>query len=269
MKIQNAPLVYLVGAQSFIESEVSEFLDGEGLSSFNFSTSNDSLNIPEMAGRICYMSFQKPRPGGNSAYIKHIKEVGHGSVLEHTVYNFVISGISRSLSHELVRHRAGWSYSMLSQRYVDESVADYIIPDIIEKNEELKAIWMQAIEASHRAYCDLAEQLTLKLNDQSTAENAMLPPDANWTDIRKAARQAARSVLPNATETKIFVTVNARALRHFFELRGSRHADPEIRKLANEMHLIIEIHSPALFNDYVKTELPDGTFELTTPYPKV
>jgi thymidylate synthase (FAD) len=97
----------------------------------------------------------------------------------------------------------------------------------------------------------------------------MLPPDAGKTDIRKAARQAARSVLPNATETKITVTANARALRLFLEQRGSRHAEPEIRKLANVMLETLVKESPNLFGDYQKIPLPDGTFELKTPYPKV
>ena len=83
------------------------------------------------AGRVCYMSFAKPRPGGNHAYLNHILEVGHGSVLEHAVWCLVITGVSRSLTHELVRHRAGFSYSQLSQRYVDESVAEYVEPDAI------------------------------------------------------------------------------------------------------------------------------------------
>jgi thymidylate synthase (FAD) len=75
--------------------------------------------------------------------------------------------------------------------------------------------------------------------------------------------------LPNATETKIFVTVNARALRHFFEQRGSRHAEPEIRKLAVAIHACLVKHAPNLFGDYQRVALPDGTFELTTKFPKV
>src|SRR5258708_4490571 len=85
---------------------------------------------------------------------------------------------------------------------------------------------------------------------------------------RKSARQAARSVLPNATETKIFVTANARALRHFLEQRGSRHAEPEIRLLANKLLDVLRKESPNLFNDYERVGLPDGTFELTTQYRK-
>src|SRR5262245_53982641 len=97
----------------------------------------------------------------------------------------------------------------------------------------------------------------------------MLPPDADRTTRRKAARQAARSVLPNATETKIFVTANARALRHFVELRASRHAEVEIRKLAVAVLRIMQQEAPHLFGDYQLVPLPDGTFEATTPHRKV
>jgi thymidylate synthase (FAD) len=97
----------------------------------------------------------------------------------------------------------------------------------------------------------------------------MLPPNADRTTRRKTARQAARSVLPNATETKITVTANARALRHFLEQRGSQYAEPEIRKLTNVMLDVLQADSPNLFGDYKKVPLPDGTFELVTEYKKV
>jgi thymidylate synthase (FAD) len=86
---------------------------------------------------------------------------------------------------------------------------------------------------------------------------------------RKLARQAARSVLPNATETKIFVTGNARALRHFIEMRGSEHADVEIRKVALAMLEIMRKESPAMFSDYEVRTLPDGTTAVYTEHPKV
>src|SRR5919202_4719305 len=98
------------------------------------------------------MSFLRPRPGGNAAYLSHIKESGHGSVLEHAVWNFLITGVSRSLTHELIRHRAGMGYSQLSQRYVDESVAEYVEPDCIADNPELHRLWIDAISHAHQAY---------------------------------------------------------------------------------------------------------------------
>jgi thymidylate synthase (FAD) len=217
----------------------------------------------------CYMSFAKPRPGGNAAYLTHIKEVGHGSVLEHAVWNLLITGVSRSLTHELVRHRAGFGYSQLSQRYVDESVAEYVEPDVIANDPELHAVWLDAVKHAHAAYTKLAELLNAKLADPAAATAAMLPPNADRTTRRKAARQAARSVLPNATETKIFVTGNARALRHFLEMRGSSHAEPEIRKLSTAILDVLQKDSPNLFGDYRKVPLPDGTFELVTDFKKV
>ena len=86
---------------------------------------------------------------------------------------------------------------------------------------------------------------------------------------RKLARQAARSVLPNATETKIFVTANARALRHFIELRASRHAEVEIRKLAVAVLRLMQAEAPHIFDDYQLVPLPDGTFEANTPHRKI
>jgi thymidylate synthase (FAD) len=268
IRIINEPSVYLVGKQEIASAELDRFLADHGVA-WQSDSEVAAEVLTETAGRVCYMSFARPRPGGNTAYLTHIKEVGHGSVLEHAVWNLIFTGVSRSLTHELVRHRAGWGYSQLSQRYVDESVAEYVEPDVIAADPELHAIWLEAIQQSHAAYVKLAESLNAKLADPTTAAAAMLPPDADRTTRRKAARQAARSVLPNATETKIFVTANARALRHFLEMRGSAFAEPEIRKLANKLLEVLQADSPNLFGDYTKVPLPDGTFEITTPFKKV
>ena len=268
IRIITEPAVYLVGKQVIGDNELDRFLTDHGVS-WESDSSIAAEVLTETAGRTCYMSFARPRPGGNATYLTHIKEVGHGSVLEHAVWNFIITGVSRSLTHELVRHRAGFGYSQLSQRYVDESVAEYVEPDIIAGDPELHAIWLDAVKQVHDAYIKLAEKLNAKLADPSAAAAAMLPPDTDRTTRRKAARQAARSVLPNATETKIFVTANARALRHFMEQRGSAFAEPEIRKLAGCLLDILQKDAPNLFGDYMKNPLPDGTFELTTQYKKV
>src|SRR5206468_11909624 len=111
--------------------------------------------LTETAGRVCYMSFQRPRPGGNAAYLGHIKEVGHGSVLEHAVWNLLFTGVSRSLTHELVRHRAGLGFSQLSQRYVDESVAEYVEPDPIADDPAAHRVWLEAVQQVHQAYMRL------------------------------------------------------------------------------------------------------------------
>ena len=257
LRILRDPAVYLVGRQTIGDSELDRFLHDHGVS-WQSDTEVAAEYLSEVAGRVCYMSFAKPRPGGNKAYLEHILEVGHGSVLEHGVWNFVFTGISRTCTHELIRHRAGFGYSQLSQRYVDESIAEYVEPDCIAENPELHKVWLDAVAQAHHAYIKLTEGL------QAVFENE---PDK--TLRRKLARQAARSVLPNATETKIFVTANARALRHFIELRGSRHAEVEIRKLAVQVLRIMQNEAPNLFRDYELVPLPDGTYEAVTQHKKV
>lgn len=257
IRILREPSVYLVGRQIVDDAELDRFLADHGVA-WQSDTEVAGEYLAEAAGRLCYMSFAKPRPGGNKAYLDHILEVGHGSVLEHAVWNFVFTGVSRSLTHELIRHRAGFGYSQLSQRYVDESVAEYVEPDCIAGNPELHRLWLDAVAQSHKAYMQLTEKLLDTFKDE---------PDR--TLRRKLARQAARSVLPNATETKIFVSANARALRHFIELRGSRHAEVEIRKLAVQVLNIMKKEAPNLFDDYRLVPLADGTFEAVTEHRKV
>jgi thymidylate synthase (FAD) len=256
IRVLRQPAVYLVGRQTVNDAELDRFLADHGVS-WQTDTEIAGEYLAEVSGRLCYMSFSKPRPGGNKASLGHILEVGHGSVTEHAVWNFLFTGCSRSLTHELIRHRH-MSYSQLSQRYVDESVAEYVEPDCIADDPELHRLWLDAVAHSHRAYVKLVEGLQERFKDE---------PDK--TLRRKLARQAARSVLPNATETKIFVTANARALRHFIELRGSRHAETEIRKLAVAVLKIMQVEAPNLFGDYQLVPLPDGTFEASTEHRKV
>ena len=281
MRVITEPAGYLLGRQDVSYDELDRFLADHGVE-WSTDTTRAGEELAEVAGRTCYLSFARPRPGGNAAYLDHIKESGHGSVLEHAVFSFLFTGVSRSLTHELVRHRAGMAYSQLSQRYVDESVAEYVCPDVIAGDSEMRYVWEKAVADAHDAYVRLVDLLTAKLVPEAfeneneewpagislTEMNRRLSAEAR-TAVRKAARQAARSVLPNATETKIFVTANARALRHFLEQRGAVGAEPEIRKLAGKVLDVLQAESPNLFNDYRKVPLPDGTAEIRTPYRKV
>ncbi len=281
MKIITEPTVRLLAVPTVALEALEAFLGDNDMKWLPEGRFTDA--IPEIAGRVCYMSFGKPRPGGNATYLEHIKESGHGSVLEHTNFTFLISGVSRSLSHELVRHRSGAAYSQLSQRYVDESVAEYVEPDIIASDPDTHNVWLQAVENSHEAYKRLVGKLDSKLSRMPEnlcfACNGTAPADcvckgtgvnpAKRTDIRKTARGAARSVLPNATETKLACTFNARALRHIIEMRASRFADIEIRKLGIAMLKLASEAAPNLFADYELIALPDGTFEAQTKTRKV
>src|SRR6187402_900501 len=142
MKILREPTVYVMGRQVTNDVEIDRFLTDHGVT-WQTDTEVAGEHLVETAGRVCYMSFAKPRPGGNRAYIGHILEVGHGSVLEHAVFNLLITGVSRS--HELIRHRAGFGYSQLSQRFVDESEAEFVEPESIAEDPELHRIWLEAV----------------------------------------------------------------------------------------------------------------------------
>ena len=258
MKIIREPSVYVVGRQSINDAEIDRFLTDHEVATWQTDSDVAGQKLCEVAGRVCYMSFAKPRPGGNATYLKHILEVGHGSVLEHAVWNLLLTGVSRSFSHELIRHRAGFGYSQLSQRYVDESIAEYVEPDLIAEDSECHAIFAAAMADAHAAYLKLADRLAVMLSNLE-----------DKTMRRKLARQAARCVLPNATETKIFVTANARAWRHFIELRGSEFAEPEIRKVAVAICRVLQHEAPHLFGDYALRALGDGSTVVETQFRKV
>jgi thymidylate synthase (FAD) len=211
--------------------------------------------LVEFAGRACYQSWSKPNPktSTNAGYIKHIIDVGHFSVLEHASVSFYITGISRSCTHELIRHRH-FSYSQLSQRYVPEGDSRVVVPPGLEDDPELRRLLTDAADANRAAYAQLLAGLEAKFSDQP---NAILR--------RKQARQAARAVLPNATETRIVVTGNYRAWRHFVAQRASEHADVEIRRLAIECLRLLAGVAPAVFADFEISTLADGTEVATSP----
>jgi thymidylate synthase (FAD) len=212
--------------------------------------------LAEFAGRACYQSWGKPNPATatNAGYLRHILEVGHLSVLEHGTVSFYVSGVSRSLTHELIRHRH-FSYSQLSQRYVPERDAQMVEPDVIAADPELSALFQKAAAASLAAYTELLAGLEERFADVPNA-----------TLRRKQARQAARAVLPNATETRIVVTGNYRAWRHFVAMRASEHADVEIRALAIECLRQLQREVPNVFGDFEIAALEDGTEIASSPF---
>jgi thymidylate synthase (FAD) len=304
--------IYVVGRQVMPAEEVQRFLDDEG-AVWVTDSENPAERIPELAGRVCYMSFgDKQGRKDNASYLGHILQVGHGSVLEHTVFSLMFTGISRSLTHELIRHRAGFGYSQLSQRYVDESEANFIVPPALQGLTHLEQKLREFCEQSLKVYGELTEALAEQyatpegLVDFALREEMLVEGEngkfsfdepvagrnglsvAQWRDFvksdgdaakafkrmtirarRKSAREAARAVLPNATETKIFVTGNARAWRHFIELRGDIHAEAEIRALACDVCRILKEEAPNLFGDYEVVKLGDGSERTRTRHRKV
>jgi thymidylate synthase (FAD) len=212
--------------------------------------------LAEFAGRACYQSWKKPNPATatNAGYLAHILEVNHLSVLEHGTVTFYVTGVSRALTHELIRHRH-FSYSQLSQRYVPERDAAMVEPGVIAADPELHKRFVAAAEAGVQAYTELLEGLEQRFADEP-----------NPTLRRKQARQAARAILPNATETRIVVTGNYRAWRHFIEMRATEHADVEIRELAVECLRQLQRVAPNVFADFTVSTLPDGTEVAASPY---
>ena len=215
--------------------------------------------LVEFAGRACYQSWSKPNPrtATNASYLRHIIDVGHFSVLEHASVSFYISGVSRSCTHELIRHRH-FSYSQLSQRYVPEDDSQVVLPPGMEDDPELQEIFEAAVDAGRATYSELLARLEAKFAGDE--------PGGRPTAIRrKQARQAARAVLPNATETRIVVTGNYRAWRHFVAMRASEQADVEIRRLAIAcLRQLIDV-APAVFADFEIAALADGTEVATSP----
>jgi len=201
--------------------------------------SSDGERLAEFAGRICYMSQRNPASRTTAEYLENIKKQGHGSVLEHANYSLLLEGVSRSLTHELVRHRAGFAYSQLSQRYVDESEAAFVVPPAIAGDDALEGAWRSQIEAAQAAYVALVAQLMERYGWV-----------ADKVHRRKMAREAARGVLPNSTETKIVVTGNARAWRTMLELRSSEGAELEIRRAAVAILRILQTEAPGFFSDF-------------------
>ena len=195
----------------------------------------DIDHLAEVGGRSCYTSWHKPneKTRANKDYLANILRQGHESVLEHASATFYIEGVSRALTHELIRHRH-LSYSQLSQRFVDESEAEIVVPPALAKEVSSESGMNMLDESWFEAsswYKSIVDTLT----------RDGLP--------RKQAREAARAVLPNMTETKIVVTGNMRAWRDVIKRRYTLAADAEIRKVAGLILSDLRQLAPNSFSD--------------------
>lgn len=197
----------------------------------------DAESLIEAAGRLCYGSWKRPNPLTSRirGYINNIRSQRHFSVFEHATASFLIEGISRDCTHQLVRHRH-FSYSELSRRFVDSENPDFawppaLGPDWTALPDDIAVALGAAQEESIEAY--------RKIRDFLTGRGLG----------RKQAREAARSVMPGMIETKIVVTGNLRAWRHFINVRGSEHADAEIRTVAIAVARKLSEVAPHVFDD--------------------
>lgn len=203
---------------------------------------HDADVLAEFAGRSCYQSWSMPNPetATTEGYLANIIKQGHFSVLEHASATFYVEGVSRNLTHELIRHRH-LSYSELSQRYVDMSDAQGIIPPAIRDIHE---------RSGTKDDLDLANPF-LKEDADDYSEVVALLTAVGYS--RKQAREAARFYLPSGMETKIVVTGNMRAWRDMLHKRYSVHADAEIQEFAAEVLSQLREIAPASFQDFPET----------------
>jgi thymidylate synthase (FAD) len=225
----------------------------------------DSSQLCKTAGQVCYASFGPRRTTNENAaaYFERLTSAGHGSVLEHASFSFLLYGISRSVTHELVRHRAGVGVSQVSQRYVSGSVLRFVERPEYQSDPELHALFEERADRATAEY----EAMAGRLLERQEKGAALL--DAEYkTDARKKVQQTARSLLPNETEAPMVFTGNVRAFRHIVEMRADAHAESEIRNLAVRLFLCLVRADPILFGDYQLQSLPDGTHKVTTKYRK-
>src|SRR5438094_5640932 len=182
--------VRIIGRSHFDAKAFSSFLNSEGLSWKRSLKASQIEEIVEAAGRICYMSFgKKQSPRSNREYIRHLVCMGHESVLEHASWTFLVTGVSRGFTHQLVRHRVGFSFSQLSQQYHDETEAQFVEPLAIALSDKARKVWKRAINDSKKAYDEILKSL-------AEVKQSVAPVD-DKRELMRALRSAARSVLPN------------------------------------------------------------------------
>lgn len=259
------PAVNIDGMRGFLEQYNPELKFPEYLDDSRVGVT-PGTHLCKTAGQTCYCSWGEKRTRNDEAkkYLMNIIQSGHGSVLEHANYSFFIYGVSRSLTHELVRHRAGFAYSQVSQRYVDDTTLRFVMRPEYDGDPELEQRFFENIDRAAGQYREITDAL---MNRQS--QGSQILSGEKKRDERKKRQQAAREVLPNSAEAPITVTANVRALRHTLEMRASDHAETEIRRLFMKIYYVLMQVEPIMFSDYEVVKLPDGTECLKTEYRKV
>ena len=277
MKIHLAPKVILVSRPSIVWDGVAELMAEYDIQQPPIAlgprtrgltagwkrpdADSDGESIPELMGRLCYGSFGE-RQGrvGARDYVANILEGGHGSVLEHAVWGFVITRVGRGFTHQMVRHRSGVAVSQESQHFIRYSTEG-------EPNAPEAAVCLTGIPPALRdLFVEECEEAVQGYADLWKMIRATLPPDAK---VKKIVSGAARGLLPNALESRLGFTANARALRHICELRGTEDNTLEIRLVAVAIAKIMMDEAPALFQDFAIAGGTDGHPVVTSKYRKV
>ena len=291
MRILNAPKVYLIARPQIVQEGLNAFLEEQGL---RWPTPvegvTDAERLVEVAGRCCYMSFgNKAGSKTNAKYLQNLigfNEDGtwksgpaHGSVCEHPTWSFLIVGAGRGFSHEQVRHRTGWAYSQLSTRYCDFERQEeegtwepgFCIPPLSQLSENANDAFAEKLRPSQQAYCELLKIIENDLQNNPKFMQTLAPYEERERKrmLRKAARGAARDILPIATEAIMVMSANARAIWNCIVLRGNEHAEAVIRDIYVQMAKIMEIEMPSLYRGIKYEPCWDGTEIVTMPRDKL
>lgn len=255
------PKVFLVGETRIIEDGLKDYLAHVGVPDWSTDAPSDSERLCEVMGRLCYRSFE---PGlnpnvtrirqGSATYLGNILAVGHGSVLEHPVLNFVFADVSRVFTHELVRHRAGSAMSQESLRFVRLDRLSAWTPTHIKESEEGMAIYSDTLKKLEEVQLQLAEIYNIE--------------DEKKFAIKKKLTSAFRRIAPIGVATTIGWSCNFRTLRHVLEMRTDPSAEEEIRLVFGKVYEIVSKRYPNLFGDYVAEDV-DGLPWVKTTHRKV
>lgn len=255
------PRVFLVGETRVVEDGLQAYLDYVGVPDWETDAPSDSERLCEVFGRLCYRSFE---PGlnpnvtrvrqGNGAYLAHVLEVGHGSVLEHAALNFIFADVSRVFTHELVRHRAGTAISQESLRFVRLDRLSAYVPTEIRESDEGMAVFVKTIEQLEHLQLQLAQ--LYEIEDEKTFAR------------KKKLTSAFRRVAPMGATTVIGWSCNFRTLRHVIEVRTAPDAEEEIRLVFAKVYELVKDRYPNLLGDYGVT-IEDGLPWVKTTHRKV
>lgn len=255
------PKVFLVGETRIVPEGLEAYLEHVGVPSWTSDAPTDAERLSEVMGRLCYRSFE---PGlnpnvtrvrqGNAKYLENIIQVGHGSVFEHATLNFIFADVSRVVTHELVRHRAGTAISQESLRFVRLQELSAYVPTHIRESEDGMEVFVKTLEQLEALQQQLAGMYSID--------------DEKQFDVKKKLTSAFRRLAPIGLATTIGWSCNIRAVRHVIELRTEPHAEEEIRLLFGQVFELVRDRYPNFFADY-EVEIVDGLPWVKTTHGKV
>lgn len=255
------PKVFLVGETRIVDEGLQAYLEHVGAPEWTTDAPSDAERLCEVFGRLCYRSF---KPGlnpnvtrvrqGNAPYLSHIVEVGHGSVLEHGVMNFIFADVSRVFTHELVRHRSGTAISQESLRFVRLDRLSAWAPTHIREHEEGMDVYCKTLAQLEEIQQRLAELYAIE--------------DERRFDRKKKLTSAFRRVAPIGVATTIGWSCNFRTLRHVIEARTAPEAEEELRLVFGQVYELVRGRYPNVFSDYTVEEA-DGLPWIRTAHRKI